>query len=360
MLTAARVVVAPVAAVPADRRSSVRRCVVAAAHTRPLRRAALAWRAHPRPSILAGRAAVAASARGDADDRAEGSASHRAELEGPSPEEGRSASRASDGAPNPSVSSEDAITSALVFGRSSGRIEPRVSPAGPPRSVLGRAPAESSNDGRAIRAGKAALVSVAAALASAGAARAAQANGSRLEAHGTVSTRTSSHHSSDANARAAKGAADLGMLLAESSGSESEAEAAARAKKLAEVRRIKAERAKQLQKRKKTEDKKDADAEPAASARRGSNAREEDSEKTPAEKRKAERVAKAKEKAFAEALARERAAARSNEDGDVSETFDDVGDDDSSGAVAPDEGSASQRVALYRYGILSNECSARS
>jgi len=298
MFAAACVVAAPVAAVPADRKRAVRRCVVAAARARPLRRGAPAWRARPRPSGLAGPVAAAAGARGDADDRAEEPAEASA---------GRQAGRSD---PEPEGD-------ALVFGRSARRRRgvPEPSNAGQPRSVLDRVPdANGAVDARVTRAGKAALVSLAAVFGSAGAA-AAQMRENAV-APGTSSATAPSHP-----APAPSAATDLGFLLADASnaGGESEAEAAARAKKLAEVRRIKAERAKQLQKRKKGE-KDSASAEAPAEAEKGAmpervsrkdrrqKASESDS-MTPAERKKAERIAKAKEKAFAEALERERAAA---------------------------------------------------
>jgi len=296
MFAAARVVAAPVAAVPADRKRAVRRCVVAAARARPLCRGAPAWRARPRPSGLAGPVAAAASARGDADDRAEEPAEES---------EGRRAGR----------SDPDPEADALVFGRSARRRD--AANAGQPRSVLDRVPdANGAVDARVTRAGKAALVSLAAVFGSAGAAYAAQM---RENTGGASSAAAPSRASSSAPSTAS----DLGMLLADASGGESEAEAAARAKKLAEVRRIKAERAKQLQKRKKGETTSPAEADAPAEAEKGAMPErlsrkerrkrlEENESMTPAERKKAERIAKAKEKAFAEALERERAAAGIN------------------------------------------------
>mmetsp|Transcript_9318 Transcript_9318/g.34768 ORF Transcript_9318/g.34768 Transcript_9318/m.34768 type:complete len:1174 (-) Transcript_9318:55-3576(-) len=128
-------------------------------------------------------------------------------------------------------------------------------------------------------------------------------------------------------------ATDLGMRLADSADAETDAEAAARSKKLAEVRRIKAERAKLLQKRKKAKvednasagstkqkDTEETQAKPGGGmdltsgiagmdvgALRAKNAAAETNDTaTPAEKKKAQRIAMAKEKAFAEALERER------------------------------------------------------
>ena len=299
MFAAARVAAAPVAAVPADRKRAVRRCVVAAARARPLRRGAPAWRARPRPSGLAGPVAAAASARGDADDGAE-------EPAGAS--EGRQAGRSDLGSEG----------DALVFGRSARRRGVPGANAGQPRSSLDRVPeANAAVDARVTRAGKAALVSLAAVFGSAGAARAALSR--ETAAARATSSATAA---SPASASAPSEATDLGFLLADASGAggESEAEAAARAKKLAEVRRIKAERAKQLQKRKKGEKGSAADAPaeeekgtmPERVSRKDRRAQMSDADgegMTPAERKKAERIAKAKEKAFAEALERERAAA---------------------------------------------------
>ena len=213
------------------------------------------------------------------------------------------------------VPDPDPEADALVFGRSARRRD--AANAGQPRSVLDRVPdANGAVDARVTRAGKAALVSLAAVFGSAGAAYAAQM---RENTGGASSAAAPSRASSSAPSTAS----DLGMLLADASGGESEAEAAARAKKLAEVRRIKAERAKQLQKRKKGETTSPAEADAPAEAEKGAMPErlsrkerrkrlEENESMTPAERKKAERIAKAKEKAFAEALERERAAAGIN------------------------------------------------
>ena len=296
MFAAARVVAAPVAAVPADRKRAVRRCVVAAARARPPRRGAPAWRARSRPSGLAGIVAAAASSRSDADEPAEASEQQQAGRSDPGSE-----------------------GDALVFGRSARRRGVPCVNAGQPRSMLERVPeANATVDARVTRAGKAALVSLAAVFGSAGAACAAQARAESAAARGS-----SAASAAPRVASAPSEATDLGFLLADASGAdgESEAEAAARTKKLAEVRRIKAERAKQLQKRKKSEKDSAADAAPAE-AEKGTIperlSRKELRERkiaadgdgmTLAERKKAERIAKAKEKAFAEALERERAAA---------------------------------------------------
>ena len=150
MFAAACVVAAPVAAVPADRKRAVRRCVVAAARARPLRRGAPAWRARPRPSGLAGPVAAAAGARGDAHDRAEepaeASAGRQAGRSDPEPKATRSCSVDRRGG--------DAASRASPFERRS------------PRSVLDRVPdASGAVDARVTRAGKAALVSLAPCLA---------------------------------------------------------------------------------------------------------------------------------------------------------------------------------------------------
>ena len=320
MFTAARVRVAPVAAVPADRRTD-RRCVVAAT---PLRRGAAAWRSSHLRSGLPGSLVVTHAAQ-EGDDQKETPDERLDETQGRS-DEGR-LDYENEGNSKMGTN-EPKDPSSMVFGRSSKR---HAAQCKPPGSVLHDAPAKPS-DPAMHRAGKAALVSIAAMFGSVGAARAAQSL-NRPSAAGSSSVTASE---STAHTPLTTGATDLGMLLADSSDSEEQsAEDKARAKKLAEVRRIKAERAKQLQKRKKAkaddsytsnESKEGATASgmdgtsgiagmdggmagESRASRRRAQAEEDAANMSPAEKKKAERIAKAKAKAFEEALERERAAA---------------------------------------------------
>ena len=214
------------------------------------------------------------------------------------------ASRADDARESESDAPEADPTPALEFGRSAKRV-----PSGKP--VLASTPVPA---GILSRAGQVAVVAAAAMFGGAGVAQAAAIH--ERGAAGQIPSTTS------VAAPAVDdivGANDLGILLADADG-ETDEEAKARAKKLAEVRRLKAERKKQLQRRKKASD--EANSASGADEARGDEgdvgpaaprgAREkkgEDDGLSPAERKKAERIAKAKEKAFAEALERERAAA---------------------------------------------------
>ena len=214
------------------------------------------------------------------------------------------ASRADDARESESDAPEADPTPALEFGRSAKRV-----PSGKP--VLASTPVPA---GILSRAGQVAVVAAAAMFGGAGVAQAAA-----IRERGAAGQIPSTTSVAAPAVDDIVGANDLGILLADADG-ETDEEAKARAKKLAEVRRLKAERKKQLQRRKKASD--EANSASGADEARGDEgdvgpaaprgAREkkgEDDGLSPAERKKAERIAKAKEKAFAEALERERAAA---------------------------------------------------
>ena len=305
MLSAAR----PLAAAP--RGSTVARANATSASVggravpRPLRRGACAWGARPRFSPR--RPPVAASAR-DAD--ADG------EADVPSP---RGEAAAEPDAPRPAD-----------FGRARSRFEGESESSRRRPFATSDPPAEASSARtppppapRLPRAGHAAIVAAAAMFGAAGVAHAAAAANASASSPGSAPAAAAAAAAVAPAAEDVVGANDLGILLADADGDQS-AEDAARARKLAEVRRLKAERKKALQKRKADaasdsaggETEKDSapkDLSDVAAQRERMLAEREAAKKggkklTPAEEKKAARIAAAKEKAFQEALARERAA----------------------------------------------------
>ena len=171
MFTAARLAVAPVvAAVPADR-TAVKRCVVpAAARVRPTRSGTPAWRSSPRLARL-GRGVVALSAAaGKAGDETDGPADETNEEAVGRLRDEENPGRLANESNGESNGKSKTSNSALVFGRSAKTLGSQCKP---PGSVLHAAPVKPS-DPAMHRAGKAALVSIAALFGAAGAARAAQ------------------------------------------------------------------------------------------------------------------------------------------------------------------------------------------
>ena len=189
--------------------------------------------------------------------------------------------------------------------RSSGGGVQRTNPAAPRAETPPRGPRRDRRRGGDVRA--------------AGVAHAAAAANASASSPGSAPAAAAAAAAVAPAAEDVVGANDLGILLADADGDQS-AEDAARARKLAEVRRLKAERKKALQKRKADaasdsaggETEKDSapkDLSDVAAQRERKLAEREAAKKggkklTPAEEKKAARIAAAKEKAFQEALAR--------------------------------------------------------
>lgn len=171
------------------------------------------------------------------------------------------------------------------------------------------------------RAGQAAVVTTAAVFGSVGVAQAAALKEqARLAGWSTAAAAAAAEAASFSPLSQEGGAHDLGMLLAEAPAKEKEsAEESERAKKLAEVRRIKAERQAGLNTKKgkkSAADKADGDKADKGKGDKasGGGAKGKDG-LTPAERKKAERIKAAKEKAFAKALEREKEAIAMGESG---------------------------------------------
>ena len=149
------------------------------------------------------------------------------------------ASRADDARESESDAPEADPTPALEFGRSAKRAPSGkpvlASPTPVPAGILSRA-------------GQVAVVAAAAMFGGAGVAQAAA-----IRERGAAGQIPSTTSVAAPAVDDIVGANDLGILLADADG-ETDEEAKARAKKLAEVRRLKAERKKQLQRRKKASD----------------------------------------------------------------------------------------------------------